>query len=148
MTDELRELIVRFNEAVEGMPAEVQTRIDIGQQFNAYEDAGNDEDGEPDWWEYQLCIGPITNRRDIVTVEGENVAKLLEAALKLSTHVAANNIEAQADELTTLRAQLAQAEEALGDIAEADVERADNPGFVNDIARATLASIAPKEGGE
>lgn len=79
------ELVRRFNEAVEAMPPEVGARINLGQQFNAYEDARNEEDGEPDWWDFHLAIGTISDHRKFAEIAGAASARLIEAALKLAT---------------------------------------------------------------
>jgi len=80
------ELIERIRDAVFGLPFAAD-RIAAGQQFNAYEGAGND-DGDDEDWAYELCIGPITDRRFIADVGGKSRADLLESALKLAAEVA------------------------------------------------------------
>lgn len=61
-----------------------QERLAAGQQFNAYESAKNDEDGDPDDWEFCLSLGPISDCVHIMRIEGEWRAKLIEAALRVA----------------------------------------------------------------
>lgn len=82
------EMIERFRDAVANVPYIIE-RVAGGQQFNAYESAGDDdEEVEDEDREYRLCIGPISNCRFIADVEGHGRAQVLEAALKLAYHVA------------------------------------------------------------
>jgi len=81
------ELCDRFREAVTAIPF-VAEAVAAGKQFNAYESADNDEDEDDDDREYSLCIGPITNFRYLLDIDGKQKADLLETALKLAAHIA------------------------------------------------------------
>jgi hypothetical protein len=89
MTDRLGE----FEVAVFAIPW-VAERVAAGQQFNAYESASNDEDDEPDDWEFDLCIGPITDRRFICPIMGQDRARLVEAAMKVATEAMRERLSA------------------------------------------------------
>jgi hypothetical protein len=77
---ELRE---RFRDAC-GRLSGVTERLAKGQQFNAYECASNDEDDDPEDWEFVIAIGPINSHRNLFEVTGESLADLLSSALKLA----------------------------------------------------------------
>jgi len=87
-------LIQRFVEAVEQMPW-VAERLENQDQFNCYESASNDEDDDPEDWEYYIALGPISDWGYLGELRGEPVAKLIEAALKLGAHVAADAMIAE-----------------------------------------------------
>lgn len=72
--------LARFREALAGVP-DVQDRVSLGQQFNAY-DLSNDD-------LKAVCIGPITSRPLSLTEAPADVADLLEAALRLASTLAA-----------------------------------------------------------
>lgn len=73
-----------FEAALAGMPSGVTERVAAGQQFNAYESMFNDEDGDPDGWEFHLSIGPISDHHSFLIIDGEWRAKLIEAALRVA----------------------------------------------------------------
>lgn len=81
------QLSERFREAVDAMPF-VAEAVAAGKQFNAYESADNGEDEADEDREYALCIGPITNARYLLDIDGKPKADLLETALKLAAHIA------------------------------------------------------------
>ena len=81
--------VSEFRDALAATPF-LQDRLAKGQQFNAYESADNEDEEDPLDWEYFLSLGPITNCVQIMRIEGEWRAKLIEAALRvaLRTHCA------------------------------------------------------------
>jgi hypothetical protein len=76
--------LTEFEAAVFGLPW-VADRVMGGQQFNAYDCAENDEDDDPDDWEFALSLGPITSSRFICRIVGQDRARLVEAAMKVAT---------------------------------------------------------------
>lgn len=72
-----------FDAALSAMPFGAD-RISKGQQFNSYESASNDEDGDPADWEYVLALGPITDAVSVLSIESEWRAKLIESALRVA----------------------------------------------------------------
>ena len=85
-TDELRAIAsaaTEFRSALFAMPFG-QDRLASGQQFNVYESGANDEDDDPNDWEFYLSLGPITDCVQIMGIEGKWRAKLVEAALRVA----------------------------------------------------------------
>lgn len=68
-----------------------------GEQFNCYElcqsDDDDDEIDDGDR-EYALSLGPFTNARFILAIEGKGKADLIEAALKVATEAFRANFAA------------------------------------------------------
>lgn len=78
------ERLAQFKEAL-FVSRTISERVLSGQQFNCYEAASNDEDEDPEYWEYRLCVGPVTNAYFICDLTGKDDAELIEAALKVAT---------------------------------------------------------------
>jgi hypothetical protein len=75
--------LAEFAEALAAMPFG-QERLTAGQQFNAYESAANEEHEDPRDWRYYLSLGPITDCVQILRIEGDWRAKLVESALRVA----------------------------------------------------------------
>ena len=106
--------LVEFEAALQAMPFG-QERLAKGQQFNAYECAENDEEGDPSDWEYLLCLGPITDAAFITRIDGEWRAKLIETALRVALH--------QLRHRQSATAPLIEALEAAREVINATLER-------------------------
>jgi hypothetical protein len=83
LIEELRE----FEAALDAMPEAYQLRFSEGQQFNCYDLAGNEDEDDPDWFEYTLALGPITGAAFVADIEGKWRADLIETALRFAVNV-------------------------------------------------------------
>jgi hypothetical protein len=82
-----QELIERFRQASQSRQW-IAERIAKGQQFNCYESASNDDDMEDDEREYRLAIGPVNDFAWLFDIEGQDMADMIESALKLAALLA------------------------------------------------------------
>jgi len=103
----LAKAVVQFKAALAAMPV-IAKRVDAGQQFNCYEQAGDGYIMHPDDWQYNLCVGPITDAWFVHNVLGERDAALIEAAFKVATEAYRNArlIAAAPEMVEALRAVL------------------------------------------
>ena len=69
-----------FQEAVAAVPY-IAERLATGQQFNAFDSSLNDEDDDDEDCTMYVCIGPVSDTRSIVSVEGRAEANMIADAL-------------------------------------------------------------------
>jgi hypothetical protein len=103
-----------FESALAAMPFG-EERLAKGEQFNAYESAANDEDDDPDDWEFYLCLGPITDSVQIMGIQGEWRAKLIEAALRVALRSRLAASQSSAERIASLEAVAREAANVLRD---------------------------------